>query len=110
MNEELGDHLERQVAANIASGMAPEEARRRAVLQLGALEGVKDGCREQRRGFWLETLAADLNYGIRTMLRAPGFTLITIVTLALGIGRFCWWRSPSRRATSRRDAPCAWIP
>jgi hypothetical protein len=69
MNEELRDHLERQVAANIATGMSPAEARRQAVLQLGTLEEVKDGCREQRGGFWLETLAADLRYGIRAALR-----------------------------------------
>ncbi|HYL47447.1 MAG TPA: ABC transporter permease [Candidatus Limnocylindrales bacterium] len=86
MNEELRDHLERQVAANVAAGMSPAEARRQAALQLGAIEGVKDGCREQRRGFWLETLWADLRYGLRMMLRTPGFMLIAILTLALGIG------------------------
>jgi putative ABC transport system permease protein len=54
MNEELLFHLENQTSANIAAGMSPEEARRQALVQLGAFEGVKDGCREERRGFWLE--------------------------------------------------------
>jgi len=86
MSEELRDHLERQTAANIAADMPPAEARRQARLQLGAVEGVKENCREQRRGFWLETLAADLRFGLRTFARSPGFTAVAILTLALGIG------------------------
>ena len=64
MHDELRFHLERQIAANISAGMAPEEARRQAVLQLGAMEGVKENCREQRRGFWLESFYADVRYGL----------------------------------------------
>ncbi|MGA7187469.1 MAG: permease prefix domain 1-containing protein, partial [Candidatus Acidiferrales bacterium] len=56
LDEELRFHVERQTTENIAAGFAPDEARRQAVLQLGAAEGVKEDCREQRRGFWMETL------------------------------------------------------
>src|SRR5277367_1308419 len=85
MQDELRFHIERQTAEHMASGLPPEEARRQAVLQLGALEGVKENCREERRGFWLESFHADLRFGLRMLLKNWRLTSVAMFSLAVAM-------------------------
>jgi hypothetical protein len=56
VDEELQFHIERQTEANLAAGMTPEEARRRAVIAFGGVEGAREACSEARPGWFLDTL------------------------------------------------------
>jgi putative ABC transport system permease protein len=86
MAEELRAHLEMQEAANRAAGMAPEEAHFAARRQFGHLDGVKETVRDQRSWMWLESLAKDLRFAVRSLRKTPGFTAIALLTLAVATG------------------------
>ena len=70
----------------VRAGLNPQEAGRQARLELGGLEQVKEQVRETRAGHLLETLMQDVRFGLRTLARAPGFTTVVVLSLALGIG------------------------
>ena len=86
MKAEVREHFEEQVSANIAKGMSPEDARRSAFHALGGITQVEQQCRDARGGNILNDFVQDLRYGFRQLCRNPGFSVLAILCLTLGIG------------------------
>ncbi len=85
LDEELQFHLEHKIEEGIAAGLAPDEARYRAMRAMGGLEQQKDEMRDMRRIHWVTDFLDDVHYAIRSLRRTPGLTAFVVLTLAVGI-------------------------
>jgi predicted permease len=85
LDDELRLHLELETERQVRAGLSPEEARRRAQVAFGPAERFREEARDARGTRWLEETWLDARYGVRALLRTPSYTLVVVLTLAIGI-------------------------
>jgi predicted permease len=86
LDEEIRFHVEQQVAKNLLAGMAPDEARREALIRFGGVEQAREATRDEFRAARAEHFVRDVRYGLRSLRRHPAFSAMAVLSLAIGIG------------------------
>ena len=86
LQQELRDHVQREVDRHMRDGLAPDEARRRAAIRSGSTEAAREAVRDERSGRIIADTIADLRFSARALRRNPGFTAAVVISLALGVG------------------------
>jgi predicted permease len=86
VDDELQFHIEQSIAAKLSAGLSPVEARRQTLIEFGGVQRTREEVEQQRPGHLLSTVVEDARYALRVLAKSPGFTFVTLVTLALCIG------------------------
>src|ERR1700754_3694794 len=85
-DREMQFHLDAAIADHVKAGLTPEEARRRARIDFGGPEQMKEDTRDARGTRWVEDFVSDARFALRGMRRTPVFAVAAILTIAIGVG------------------------